>query len=214
MSDEKKKEAIELGKKIIESQINTNLNTVKYDEKFEAFLVSNIIPTTQFFELRLDQTNEAILRVDEKICDLKIDMDKRFEGIDKKFEKVDERICDLKIDMDKRFEKVDEKIYDLKIDMDKRFEKIDKKFDKVDEKFVELRTDMDKRFDKIDEKFDKIDDKFDKLYNLLENRDKEMRGMILDNAKEQRSYTRTMFLLSITLFLAVSGSVLKLANII
>ncbi len=192
-----KEKAIELGKKIIESQINKDLNEVRYDKDLEAYLVSNIIPTTQFFEHRLNENNAAILQVDKKVDSLRIDMDK-------KFDKVDEKFNELKIDMDKRFEKVDE-----------RFEKVDEKFDKVDEKF-----------DKVYESFDKVYEKFDKLYDLLENRDnkirnefysslKEMRESNERHEREQRSYTRNMFMMSISISLfCIIGLFLKITGVL
>jgi len=67
MNEKPTKEEIELGQKIIESQVNTDLNTVKYNKAFNAYLVSNIIPTKEFFEYRLDQTDASIKETNESI---------------------------------------------------------------------------------------------------------------------------------------------------
>ncbi len=152
---------IELGKKAIESKINTDLNEVKYNEEFNTYLVSNIIPSTKFFEYRLDNTDRMI----EKLI---VDVDKKFDS--------------------------------MQTDMDKRFEQVDKRFDAMQSDF----KDMDRKFDK----------KFDQLFLLLENRDKEMRNMIYDNAKEQRGYTRNMFTAAISIsILGILGIFLKMSGI-
>ena len=192
-----KKEDVDLGKEFIESQINTDFNEVKYDENLNSFIVSNIIPSTKFFEYRLNNTDSMI----EKLT---IDMDNKFAGMDNKF-------VAMQTDMDKRFDlmqtDMDNKFAAMQTDMDKRFEQVDKRFEQVDKRFDAMSSD----FKDMDRKFDK---KFDQLFLLLENRDKEMRNMIYDNAKEQRDYTRNMFTASISIsILGILGIFLKMAGV-
>jgi len=69
-------------------------------------LVTNIIPTTKYFESRFDHMQYQIDvikdtqksmqdNMDKRFDSMQQDMDKRFEKVDKRFEKVDERFNDI-----------------------------------------------------------------------------------------------------------------------
>ena len=79
--------------------------------------------------VRLETTLKVFMeQVDKRFAELREDMNKRSEQVDKRFEQVDKRFAELREDMNKRFEQ------------------IDKRFEQVDKRFAELREDMNKRF--------------------------------------------------------------------
>ena len=53
------------------------------------------------------------------------------------------------LDIDKRFEQVDKRSAELRQDMNNRFEQVDKRLEQVDIRFSELRQDMNNRFEQI-----------------------------------------------------------------
>ncbi len=68
--------------------------------------------------VRLETTLKVFMeQVDRRFAELREDMNKRFEQVDKRFEQVDKRFAELREDMNKRFEQID-----------KRFEQVDKRF--------------------------------------------------------------------------------------
>ncbi len=104
------KELIEFKKNLIEKNVDLNENNVKYDDEYKAFMVAKIIPTSEFFHHRMDNTDKAIENLSIQ---------------------TNESIMLLRTDMDKKFEKTDESIRDLRFDMDKKFDRVDDKFDKL-----------------------------------------------------------------------------------
>ena len=77
--------------------------------------------TQQHFEQRLDMNVEAIKEVKAEIVRLSEKMDKRFDKVDEQFAKVDEWFAKV----DERFAKVDE-----------RFDKIEARFNNMDKRFA------------------------------------------------------------------------------
>jgi len=71
--------------------------------------------------VRLEATLKVFMeQVDKRFIELREDMNKRFELVDKRFEQVDKRFEEMREDMNKRFEQVD-----------KRFEQVDKRFEEM-----------------------------------------------------------------------------------
>jgi nitrate reductase NapE component len=71
--------------------------------------------------IRMESTLQVFMQqVDKRFEELRADVDRRFEQVDKRFEQVDKRITELREDMNKRFEQVD-----------KRFEQVDKRFEEL-----------------------------------------------------------------------------------
>jgi archaellum component FlaC len=79
-----------------EKEITLNKETVDV-------LVTNIIPTTKYFETRFDFMQHQIDETNNGIRKLEQNMNERFEQVDKRFEQVD-----------KRFEEIDRDIRDLR----------------------------------------------------------------------------------------------------
>jgi hypothetical protein len=91
-------------------------------------LVANIIPTSRYFEVRFDHMQSQIDGINNNIKDFRGDVDKRFDeakvDVDKRFEQVDKRFDETKADFNKRFD-------EAKVDVDKRFEQVDKRFEQM-----------------------------------------------------------------------------------
>ena len=91
-------------------------------------LVANIIPTSRYFEVRFDHMQSQIDGINNNIKDFRGDVDKRFDeakvDVDKRFEQVDKRFDETKADFNKRFD-------EAKVDVDKRFEQVDKRFEQI-----------------------------------------------------------------------------------
>jgi archaellum component FlaC len=83
-----------------------------------------------------DITNRELLHV----------IDKRFDGVDKRFEQIDKRFDGV----DKRFEQIDKRFDGV----DKRFELLDNKIDKEVENLAGM---VSRRFDNTDKKIEKIE---------------------------------------------------------
>ena len=114
--------------------------------------------TQQHFEQRLDMNVEAIKEVKAEIVRLSEKMDKRFDKVDEQFAKVDERFAKV----DERFAKVDERFDKIEArlnNMDKRFAKGDSNFARIEEKLSELNA----RQLRLEGKVDKLGDKVDNL---------------------------------------------------
>jgi exonuclease VII large subunit len=73
-------------------------------------------------------------QVNQRLDDLQVQMDKRFEAVDQRFESIDKRLDDLQTQMDKRFEAVDQRFEAMQQMMDKRFEVVDQRFESMDKR--------------------------------------------------------------------------------
>ena len=73
-------------------------------------LVTNIIPTTKYFETRFDFMQHQIDETNNGIRKLEENMNERFEQVDKRFEQVDKRFEEV----GKRFEEIERDIRDLR----------------------------------------------------------------------------------------------------
>ncbi|MCC2667043.1 MAG: hypothetical protein K0S63_959 [Gammaproteobacteria bacterium] len=101
---------------------------------------------------RLTVVETTLSNIGVTLLDIRHDMKRQFDALDKRMDKMDER-----------FDRIDEK-----------FDKIDEKFDKIDEKFEKMEEKFDKKFVRMEEKLDKIDEKFDRKiedkFQILINR--------------------------------------------
>jgi len=109
---------------------------VSVNQKELSLLVTNIIPTSKYFELRFDNMQGQITNLKDGQKEIRLEMDKRFDLVDKRFEQVD-----------KRFEQVNLGQKEIRMEMDKRFEQVDKRFEQVNVK-------LDQIMDRIDVKID------------------------------------------------------------
>ena len=101
--------------------------------------VSNMVPSTIFFEARFEvlRNNYEIVRqaqdsFSEQLRDLKRDIDSRFN-------QTHVNMSERFIAVDKRFEQVD-----------MRFEQVDKRFEQIDMRLLQIITSIEKLGDKID----------------------------------------------------------------
>jgi chromosome segregation ATPase len=117
----------------------------------------------------LNKLNERMETFEHDLKDMKSEMNRRFEEVDKRFVAVDRRFdhVDKKFEeVDKRFDHVDKRFaeVDKRFDhIEKRFEEIDKRFDFVDKRFEEV----DRKFDHVDKRFEAVEDKLDAIANQV-----------------------------------------------
>ena len=95
---------------------------VSVNQKELSLLVTNIIPTSKYFELRFDN-------MQDQINDLKIGQK------------------DIRLELDKRFEQVDLNQKEFRFEMDKRFEQVDKRFEQVNSKLDQIMDRIDIKID-------------------------------------------------------------------
>ena len=109
---------------------------VSVNQKELSLLVTNIIPTSKYFELRFDNMQNQIEDLKAGQKEIRLEMDKRFEQVH-----IGQK--ELRLEMDKRFEQVD-----------KRFEQVDKRFEQVDKRFEQVNSKLDQIMERIDVKID------------------------------------------------------------
>lgn len=76
------------------------------------------------------EDRDRLINVDATLRELRISLDKQFNGIDNRFEQIDKRFEQV----DKSFEQVDKRFEQI----DKRFEQIDRRMEKFDSRFNEI----------------------------------------------------------------------------
>ena len=94
-------------KKEEKKEITLNKETVD-------ILVTNIIPTTKYFENRFDFMQHQINETNDKINKLEENMLKKFEQVDKQFQQIDSDIRDLRGSVGILSEKVSELTTEVK----------------------------------------------------------------------------------------------------
>ena len=211
------------------SFLSTDLSDLKINKQTIDLLVANVIPTTKYFESRFDHMQYQISEIKANLSDLKGDMTRRFENVDKQFVTmqtgINKQFEAAKADVDKRFENIDKRFENIdkrfeNIDkrfenIDKRFENVDKRFENIDKRFVTMQTSMDKQFEAakadVDKRFENVDKRFDKVLESIEKL-----GDKIDNRDHrQRNFTLRMFSLSVGIsILGVLGVFLKSFGII
>ena len=120
---------------------NEENKSILINEKSIEVLIAKFIPTSQYIESKFDHMQYQIDEIKTGVKEIKVDMNKRFEQVDKKFDS-------MQADMNKRFEQVDKKFDSMQADVNKRFEQVDRRFEQVNEK-------LDKVLERIDIKIDR-----------------------------------------------------------
>ena len=113
------------------------------DKKTMDILVTNIIPTSKYFEFRFDhlqqQTDMKFQQVDIRFDHLQQQIDMKFQQVDIRFDHLQQQIDDVKL---------------VVKSVDKRFEQVDKQFDKIDKRFEQIDVKLDKLIERVDVKVD------------------------------------------------------------
>jgi DNA anti-recombination protein RmuC len=91
---------------------------------------------------RMVRVEEELKHQRELIKTILVEMDKRFDAVDRRFEAMQEQ-------MDKRFDAVDKRFEAMQEQMDKRFDAVDKRFEAMQEQ-------MDKRFEALTRRIDRF----------------------------------------------------------
>ncbi|MFH1896705.1 MAG: hypothetical protein ABH886_00430 [Candidatus Desantisbacteria bacterium] len=110
------------------------------DKKTMDVLITNIIPTSKYFEVRFDHLQQ---QMDLKFGYLQQQINVKFDHLQQQVDDVKSGVKSLEDKMDKRFEQVD-----------KRFEQVDKRFDKIDKRFEQIDVKLDKLIERVDVKID------------------------------------------------------------
>ncbi|SDX11523.1 hypothetical protein [Thiocapsa roseopersicina] len=103
---------------------------------------------------RMVRVEEELRHQRELIQTILVQMDKRFDAVEKRFEQ-------MQLNMDKRFEAVDKRFEQMQLNMDQRFEAVDKRF-------AQMQLNMDQRFDAVDKRFEAMDKRFEELTRRLD----------------------------------------------
>ena len=156
-----------------------NPQSLALDQKTMDILVTQIIPTSKYFEVRFDHVQQQIGRINSDILEFKKDVAGRFDTMqknqDKRFDDVNADILEFKKDVtgrfdtmqknqDKRFDGVTQQFDTMQKAQDKRFEQVDKRFEQVDKRFEQV----DKRFEQVDKRFDQMNTKLDKILERID----------------------------------------------
>ncbi len=104
-------------------------SSLTLDKKSADILVTNIIPTSSYFEARFDLLQVRLDGVKNDLKDFKEGMERRFD--------------DAKSDMSTRFE-------DVKSDTNRRFEQVEKRFEQMDRRLLRIAASIDRIGDKPD----------------------------------------------------------------
>ncbi|NCC27402.1 MAG: hypothetical protein EOM22_04405 [Gammaproteobacteria bacterium] len=94
---------------------------------------------------RMVRVEEELRHQRELIQAILVQMDKRFDAVEKRFEQI-------QLNMDKRFEAVDKRFEQMQLNMDQRFDAVDKRFEATDKRFEA----MDKRFEELTRRLDRF----------------------------------------------------------
>lgn len=89
---------------------NIEEKMVSVSQKELSLLVTNIIPTSKYFELRFDNMQDQISELKKGQKEIRLEMDRRFERVDKRFEQVDKRFDQVNVKLDQIMERIDVKI--------------------------------------------------------------------------------------------------------
>ena len=87
-----------------------NENGVVINEKSMEVLIAKFIPTSQYFEARFDHMQYQIDELKDGVKNLRLDMNVKFEQIDKRFEQIDKWFEQIDDKLDRLLERIDVKI--------------------------------------------------------------------------------------------------------
>ena len=142
------------------------------DKKTMDVLITNIIPTSKYFELRFDYLQQ---RMDTKFDNMQQQTDARFDHMqqqmDTKFDSVNARFDHMQQQTDARFDSVDARFnsVDTKFDsVDARFNSMDTKFDYLQQQVNDIKSGVKSLDVKLDKLLERMDVKIDA--GLRENR--------------------------------------------
>jgi hypothetical protein len=101
---------------------------------------------------RMVRVEEELRHQRELIQTILVQMDKRFDAVEKRFEQ-------MQLNMDKRFEAVDKRFEQIQLNMDQRFDAVEKRFEATDKRFEA----MDRRFEAMDKRFQELTRRLDRF---------------------------------------------------
>jgi DNA-binding ferritin-like protein (Dps family) len=117
---------------------------------------------------RMFRIEEELGHQRELIKTILVEMGKRFDAVDKRFESVQQDM-DRHFDaMEKRFEAVDKRFETAQQEMDRRFDAMERRFEAIDKRFEAMQQDMDRRFDAMERRFEAVDKRFEELTRRID----------------------------------------------
>jgi len=139
-------------------------------------IVTNIIPTSKYFEARFDQLSEKVGFAREEVRSFKADVDISFNRIHNELDSFKDAVNERFRQIDHRFEQSDEHLREFKADVARRFIQVDKRFEQVDQRFEQV----DKRFEQVDKRFEQVDKRFEQVDRRFEQMEESMREFKAD----------------------------------
>ncbi len=100
--------------KLETNKANIDEDMVNVSQKELNLLVTNIIPTSKYFELRFDNMQSQISDLKEGQKEIRQDIDKRFEQVDKRFEQVDKRFEQIIVSIEHLSDKLENRDNNLR----------------------------------------------------------------------------------------------------
>ena len=85
-----------------------------------------------------------------------IELRERMVRVEEELKHQRELIQTILVQMDKRFDAVDRRFEALQLEIDRRFEAVDKRFEAVDKRFEAMQQQMDKRFEELTRRIDRF----------------------------------------------------------
>ncbi|MCP4107152.1 MAG: DUF3782 domain-containing protein [Desulfobacteraceae bacterium] len=138
-------------------------------------IVAEKFPRRDEFTRLLDELRELRLNTERQFDELRSDMNRRFDQVDKRIDQMDKRIDQ----MDKRIDQMDTRIDQ----MDKRIEQIDRRMEEGESRTDRIEHEMktgfhevakqfeqvNKRFEQVDQRFEQVDQRFEHLENEMKS---------------------------------------------
>ena len=97
-----------------------------------------------------------------------IELRERMVRVEEELRHQRDLIQTILVQMDKRFDAVDKRFEQMQLNMDKRFEAVDKRFEAVDKRFEQMQLNMDQRFDAVERRFEATDKRFEAMDKRFE----------------------------------------------
>lgn len=133
-------EDLEQIQQLIQQSIGARPEIINANVRYELEIRERIVRVEEELKHQRELMLQGFEMSNKRSEELRADMNKRFEQVDKRFEQVDKRFEEMRADMNKRFEQVDKRFEQ----MDKRFEQIDKRFEQIDKHLTIITNRMDR----------------------------------------------------------------------
>jgi DNA-binding ferritin-like protein (Dps family) len=97
-----------------------------------------------------------------------VELRERMMRVEEELRHQRELIKTILVEMDKRFDAVDKHFEAMQQAMDRRFDAMEKRFEAIDKRFEATRQEMDRRFNAMEKRFEAIDKRFEELTRRID----------------------------------------------